>query len=221
MDCEMSLDGAMDVFANMAKETSISQAYQTFTSRVARQQMSIPDPIWRELEPAIQEKIKAIRAKVNAMTNSTKAEAPTKPQTGIPPQYPTMQKANLLETTEDDSHKAYFSLCEKLGAMTTASDEDTDDDELQATVFMTSSIPVAETPDPDALIIRAHLEYVSDSSRNYAISDSGADSSILGKHCHVISHTGRSAYLVGYDPHTTRSSKIPIVSGYVKVRSQV
>ena len=40
-------------------------------------------------------------------------------------------------------------------------------------------------------------------------------------HCHVISHTGRHAYLVGYDPATTRSAKIPIISGFIKVMSQV
>ena len=35
----------------------------------------------------------------------------------------------------------------------------------------------------------------------------------------VISHTGRFASLVGYDPNTTKSGRVPIVSAYIKVRS--
>ena len=73
----------------------------------------------------------------------------------------------------------------------------------------------------NTITIRANLEYTKSTGRNYAISDSGADSSILGCHCHVVSHTGRYAFLVGYDPATTRSAKIPIITGYVKVMSQV
>jgi hypothetical protein len=83
-------------------------------------------------------------------------------------------------------------------------------------------VNLEDDPNDDTIIIRAHLEYTKISDRHYAISDSGADSSILGLHCHVISHTGRHAYLVGYDPSaTTRSAQIPIISGYVKVMSQV
>ena len=81
---------------------------------------------------------------------------------------------------------------------------------------------VTPSDDDDAILtIRAHLEYTQHGDKHYAISDSGADSCILGKHAHVISQTGRFAYLVGYDTSTTRSSKIPIVSGYIKVMSQV
>ena len=35
----------------------------------------------------------------------------------------------------------------------------------------------------------------------------------------IISYTGRYANLVGYDPETTRTEKVPIVSAYIKVRS--
>ncbi len=39
-------------------------------------------------------------------------------------------------------------------------------------------------------------------------------------HAHVLSYTGRHAYLVGYDSAPTRSARLPIVSGYLKVLSQ-
>src|SRR5688500_19510001 len=56
-------------------------------------------------------------------------------------------------------------------------------------------------------------------TKTYAITDGGADSCILGKFAKVISHTGRFATLVGYDPNTTRTDKVPIVSAFIKARS--
>ena len=53
----------------------------------------------------------------------------------------------------------------------------------------------------------------------YAISDGGADSCIAGKHAKVESYTGRVAKLVGYNPETTRTEKVPIVTALLKVRS--
>ena len=40
-----------------------------------------------------------------------------------------------------------------------------------------------------------------------------------GKMAKVISYTGRHASLVGYDPNTTRTEKVPIVLAYIKARS--
>ena len=108
-------------------------------------------------------------------------------------------------------------LCEKLADMTTLeNDYDTDDDECMRMVHVCSILD-----DDTPITIRAHLEYTQSGDKYYMISDCGANSSILGKHAKVIGYTGRHAYLVGYDPNTTRSSKIPIVSGYLKVMSQV
>ena len=50
----------------------------------------------------------------------------------------------------------------------------------------------------------------------YAISDGGADSCVLGQVVHVINHTGRYTHLIGYDPATTQSGRVPIVLAYVK-----
>ena len=70
--------------------------------------------------------------------------------------------------------------------------------------------------------IKANLETVINylhASLYFAILDGGADSCVLGAHAEVISHTGRYATLVGYDPKTTKSQRIPIVTAVLKVRA--
>ena len=52
----------------------------------------------------------------------------------------------------------------------------------------------------------------------FAISDGGADSCILGSSAKLINSTGRYARLVGYDPETTQSARVPIVSAYLKTK---
>src|SRR6478609_11334304 len=67
-----------------------------------------------------------------------------------------------------------------------------------------------------------HFEYIDHSmfkDNIYAISDGGADSCILGKNAKVLSYTGRNANLVGYDPKTTRTEKVPIVTALIKAIS--
>ena len=69
-------------------------------------------------------------------------------------------------------------------------------------------------PPSDVLDVGAHFDYYNTDLFNnfiYAISDEGADSCIIGKHAHVLSYTGRYAYLIGYDPATTRKDKVPFV----------
>jgi hypothetical protein len=42
---------------------------------------------------------------------------------------------------------------------------------------------------------------------------------VLGANAEVVSHTGRYATLVGYDPKHTRSKRIPIVTAYLKIKA--
>jgi len=99
---------------------------------------------------------------------------------------------------------------------------DTDDDDCMRYMYMCNTITAPPGyDDVTPMVIHAHLEYSMLGDKHYAISDSGADSSILGMHAHVVSYTGRHAYLVGYDPASTRSAQVPIVSGYLKVMSHV
>ena len=63
------------------------------------------------------------------------------------------------------------------------------------------------------IIIRAcHVQ-----AQGYAISDSGADSCILGNQATVISYTGNMAQIIGYDSSAAPLTLIPIVSAYIKV----
>lgn len=54
---------------------------------------------------------------------------------------------------------------------------------------------------------------------SYAICDSGADSCVVGKLAKIESITIRTANLVGYDPQTTKSSSLPIVTALLKALS--
>jgi hypothetical protein len=219
-----------DLFESIAKDSGIVHAYNVFNSGAARESFRIHPDIWKQLAVEVQEKIRAIRADLQSkritnppMSNPTPKPAysgskPSPPVTklpsSIPAQYPSMRHTNKASTEQDIEDD----LCETLAKLTTLEDDyDTDDDQLQRGVHM---VLVSQPEDNDIITVRAHLEYAIKGEKHYAISDSGADSSILGKLTHVISHTGRFAYLVGYDPANTRSPKIPIVSGYLKVMSQ-
>ena len=85
--------------------------------------------------------------------------------------------------------------------------------------------PVSNDPADESnqdIVVKAHFEYTllpEFQSKVYAISDGGADSCILGKMAKVISYTGKYASLIGYNPRTTKTEKVPIVSAYIKVRS--
>src|SRR5687767_11507492 len=82
--------------------------------------------------------------------------------------------------------------------------ESTDDDMMQVTSSYTVTTCQLNDSldDNDVIEVRAHLEYSMHSDRTFAITDGGADSCILGKYAKVISHTGRYATLIGYDPNT-------------------
>jgi hypothetical protein len=117
-----------------------------------------------------------------------------------------MKQANVVDSKVEIEHiDAMAALCEKLGDLTTLDDCSTDEEELvrrpcTCITLENDLVEDNEEDEEDALIIRAHIEFTKSGDRNYVISDSGADSSILGMHCHVISYTGRHAYLMGYDP---------------------
>ncbi len=69
---------------------------------------------------------------------------------------------------------------------------------------------------------RAHLKYANSYStpdKMYAISDGGADECVVGANGYIASETGRYAHLIGYNPTTTKSSRVPIVTAYLKVKA--
>jgi hypothetical protein len=75
--------------------------------------------------------------------------------------------------------------------------------------------------DDDTIDIKANFRYAMKCFQDgllFAISDGGADSCILGSSAKLINSTGRYAHLVGYDPETTQSARVPIVSAYLKTK---
>jgi hypothetical protein len=80
-----SVKDTMALFEATARDTSVYQAYQAFSSRPIRQSLNIPDEIWKAMEPAIQDRVKAIREQVKAKRQNDKPST-----TGIPAQYPTI-----------------------------------------------------------------------------------------------------------------------------------
>ena len=98
----------------------------------------------------------------------------------------------------------------------TADDYETDDEMEDRIVDVKACFSMV----PD-ITVRAHLEYAEHfKDKVYAISDGGADSCVLGTNAVVTEYTGRFARLVGYDPKTTKSNRIPIVTGYIKAKAQ-
>jgi hypothetical protein len=74
--------------------------------------------------------------------------------------------------------------------------------------------------DNDTIDIQATYRFAFKCVQNgkyYAISEGGANSCILECCAHVLNHTKRYARLVGYNPDTTQSGRVPpIVSAYIK-----
>ena len=215
-----TLEQVSKIFHSFAQESGLQHTFRMFQARSFRESLSIPSEIWKELEPVIQEQINKIRQKIkerrSSQTPNYHRNPPMYNNNGpkdekMPNQYPTMKPkptvANLVNSIAD---------------MELSDDEDTDDDELHTSVYMVKTrIPI--DPPSDVLEVRAHFEYCDTSLYNnnkiYAISDGGADSCILGQNAKVISYTGRHANLVGYDPNTTRTDKVPIVTAIIKVKS--
>ena len=100
-------------------------------------------------------------------------------------------------------------------------DDDTDNEALQtSSVYMISR--VQKDPPSDVIDVRAHFEYCNTYkfyNKIYATTDGGTDSCILGKNAKVLSYTGRYANLIGYDPNTTLTEKVPIVTALIKAVS--
>ena len=131
------------------------------------------------------------------------------------------------QTTMDETAKSVAAMtvmCDTLmNEMNLDDDMDTDDEEIRVANMQTcvTTDDNQHTQHQEPLTVHAHFEYTTRATKNYAISDSGADSCCLGKHCHPVAYTGRYAILVGYNPDQTRSGKVPIITAYIKVMSQM
>ena len=113
-DHSMTLNKAITLFNTLCEETSPIHAFRTFSSPTMRENLSIPDPIWKELEPIVKDQITAIRRKIRERRDSqqkddSKDEATTtngpktvpQKESKIPAQYPSMAIAKLCQTLEN------------------------------------------------------------------------------------------------------------------------
>ncbi|HYX14539.1 MAG TPA: hypothetical protein VE944_09245, partial [Nostoc sp.] len=199
----------------MAQQGGIVPTFRMFKHKPFRESMSIPDRIWNELEPMIKDKIIAIRANLRKKNE----EAAKKSNQAIPNQYCTM-------VPKEDIKKTMLNLVSSMEDFNLATEDeyDTDDDfcHVSSAMMVRVSVdPPEGNPDTD-IEVRAHFEYTSIpelKSKFYAISDSGADSCVLGNMAKVLTYTGRYASLIGYDPANTKSERVPIVTALIKARS--
>jgi hypothetical protein len=213
---QKSLESVSKMFHTMAEENGLENSFRMFNTRVFRESLSIPTSIWMELKPAIQEEINKIRQQVReqCLANPNPHQRPPQSYKSVPKdekipnQYPTMKQKSTAAN-----------LVNSIPEMDLESDDDTDDEAFH--MYMTKTKPVPDTSS-STINVRAHFEYCADPLYHNsicAIADGGADSCILGKHAKVLSYTGRFANLVGYDPETTRTDKVPIVTALLKVKS--
>lgn len=209
-----SMEEVSNIFHSMALDDGLETTYNLFNTKTFRDQYSIPTAIWKELEPAIREKINEIRAKLKANRPppyKPQSDNVTKSNSEIPAQYPSMRPAS--------NKTVIANLVNSIAGMDIEDEEDTDDDMLHCSAYM---VRMAVDPPSDVITVRARLEYAhhpSVNSKVYAISDGGADACVLGRHAKVITFTGRYANLQGYDPENTFTGKVPIVNALLKCKS--
>ena len=221
----LTMEETISLVNRMAAETSYKHVYRVMQSQSLRDSLCVPFEIWAHLEPALRTKIDNIRKEIrdaSARPNSADARRSTPPNDEtLPDQYPSRatQHTQALNTSVELDLDEMDDVSENT---------DSDDDSVVDDTILRCLLNVRTLTDDDAhsnepdLEVRAHFEYVEpfkDAKDLYAISDGGADSCVLGHHAYVTDqdHTGRYATLVGYDPKSTRSHRIPIVSALLKV----
>ena len=61
---EETLEDVSEMFMEMSYEGGLEHTYRMFNTKTFRDRLNIPTPIWRELEPAIKDKIQEIKNRV-------------------------------------------------------------------------------------------------------------------------------------------------------------
>ncbi len=226
VDDQMSMSQVKAAFNATVDSTGIVKAFRTFTDSKFRESLNIPTELWKELAPQIQEEINKARKEIRLRREQGRTQQPstTASTPTIPPQYPTMAttKAQTIATLVDQTSNMAIEDDEDSGA-------DTDDDELMATfrVNMVKAVPTFEgeieedIPTYTLDIYKSMRKVFRQQTQSavYAISDGGADTTLVGKHAYIKrdGYTGRHARVIGYDPSNTTSHPVPIVTAYVKV----
>jgi hypothetical protein len=224
----------------MVDENGVTSAYIALQNSVVRDSLGIPAAIWKRLEPKLQERVKKIREEIRhekgtgpRKLDSSPSNAPgssaTKTILEIPAQYPSLRKKGGEKKVETRSINHLMATLNLSGQSDDEeSDSDADDDLLDILHYngaFTVNTVRDEFDEDGSLLIRANLQNAERtfgvSNKIFGVSDGGADAWVLGLLAKVVHETGRHARLVGYDPVTTRSGKCPIVSAYLKVKTNL
>ena len=194
-----------------------------------RLNLSVPSDLWKKLDVHIQKQIDRIRKEIRE-EQSKKKPPPTGGTYGkrdFGKQYPDLEQ----KKTDDKQVTAALATIQHVAMQglipsedISISSTDLEDDPMDLRQISMLRTNVNIVPDyGGCLEIQASFRHAFKcilGENIYAISDGGADSCVLGQIAHVINRTGRYARLIGYDPDTTQSHAVPIVSAYVKSKDK-
>jgi hypothetical protein len=194
---EMTREDFLTLYHSMASTNGHERALKTLSNPIFKKNLKIPNDLWKAMSAELQSQIDALTKRIRgemakpAPKNSSgpKPARPSNPSTPapLPHQYPSKTKANQPAMEEDEDEVAP-SYSEDYDDDDEAVEEE-EDEEMQVSANMTLS----------NIVLKAHLEYIivwninSQDSKIYAISDSGADATMVGKNAKVIAYSGRRA----------------------------
>ena len=202
---EMPPEKIKTILRTAIEKDGIESTYHAFQSSTLRQELRIPEKLWRKIEPNLRKKLMDIKKEIEK-EESNRSSSRRK----IPDQYPSMTSKKLSSETRS----AHLSTMDDTpDDVSVETDNDGLSDILEVRGFMAQKI----------VQIRANFEIAArlgdNAAKIYAISDGGADACVVGRHARVEHDTGRFAHLIGCDPNTMRTPKVPIVTAYLKVNA--
>ena len=221
-DTNAAEDTARNVIQEMVNTCGVRHAFATFNNSKVRASLSIPDRVWAEFGPELQDQVleakQKARQKLQEEQDSKPAATPSAQQQ-LPAQYP--NQVNMTQHVDNiisSINKTHL----------TGGDSDTDDDCFRITMTRTCMDNPAPNPNKSnhmeikvsADRIVCALQSTEDESV-WVYSDGCANSCVAGKMCKVLSTVqGRTASLQGCDPCIFQSGRLPIVTCAVKVRDK-
>ena len=214
-DNYLSYEDTRSTYVMMAEEHGARNAFKVLNSSPRfRESLNIHYKIWKRLSEEIQNKIRKIREEVkeeNKKEQSTPASSKN-----IPPQYGLTKKVNKSNKDDDVERLAAVMQSYHLDNETFSdSDKSDQEDDVRMGGMV---LRLGEN-----IEVQANIEYErripydkNTPGISYALCDSGADSCVVGNLAKIENYTGRTANLVGYDPLSTQSNSLPIVTAVIK-----
>lgn len=217
---QKTTEQVVKLFHTMAKQHGYQNTYNMFNTKTFRDSLMIPSAIWAELEPDIREKINEARKRAREKRGFSR---PKEESLAKHPKKQSMDIPNWYTNVKAKTTMAYLISSMSAISLGDIESDSTDDEMMEHSMNMVRrTVPL--DPPSDVIGVKAHFEYIDSNfcdGKIYAISDGGANSCILGLKAKIISHTGRFVSLVGYDPNTTRTERVPIARALIKVMPSI